>query len=611
MLKFVIIGFLITAVLSFILWNVWNMVLVKHKKFSDSELYFSSLKNYKGSSLKLETLRKDKVKNWAVAGVVTFIIVVLAVTYFLVARNNFLSSHTHSYTDRVITEASCVSEGLLHQKCRYCNEGYEEVIPVIEHKYSKSDHIKSTCAKKGVTEYTCKVCGDIKKETLPLKEHKYTEKVKREPTCTKEGILEKQCKKCDYVEKEKIPVNDSHNFKVYSFTHSTFWKNGYNHYSCKACGGETYSLKVEKINWIVVLAILVLIISIVIIAAVYIDEGFWSDVINRPSAWIAAVFAVLSISVIVFHYGFAIPHQKNCEPLGQKLTKAPVGCELVVKKGDKSAYMEKGSISYKCKKCDKVYTEYLLLNQKCTDHTKTTEHYLKKPKCMKSVNLITVCDKCSTITSVKKIEKFEHNWSKWKTVKSDSSWLLKEKTRSCKLCREKQTVEVFAILLVIMMVVINILWMILCVGAVYDQTRKYALYALATVLLSLVEAFFAVKAPVFSVFMWSEVALGFVLAANLIMIVQLICYCGDYGSYYSYKFSSFALAIIFALTVALRFTFFTDYNIACVIIMAALAINALVQAFKANSTRKDLWTFLNILVALINTGFAIFLLLKK
>lgn len=363
MLKFVLIGIAVVGILGFILWNLWKMVLLKHKFFSESETFLGFLDQFKDAPAKLKRIKADKIKIWFVAVGGSLLTVAIALAYFLIARNVFLNNHTHSYKDRVITKPICVAEGLMEYKCRYCDDKYEEAISVIEHKYSESNHQDSTCTQEGKTEYTCEMCGDTKAESIPMKAHKYTQSIEAEASCTVEGVLAKQCKNCNFVERESIPTNDVHHFAVKSFTPISFWKNGYNHYSCLDCSHETYSLSAKAFNWMIVLAVVVFLVAFITIIIVRADEGYWKYTFGRPLFWFALICIIPSIILMILHWGVVLPHQKANKPVFGSWSSAPVECQLVEQERVESSYTQNGTVLYKCQNCKKEYTEYLPLRE--------------------------------------------------------------------------------------------------------------------------------------------------------------------------------------------------------------------------------------------------------
>lgn len=361
MFKFVLIGVLVLAILAFVMWNFWKMILLKYKHFSESQTMLSFMEEFRDVPEKLKSIRKDKLKTWITASIGTVFIVVIAVGYFIAARNIFLNNHTHRYKDQVIQSPTCVAEGIMQHKCRYCGEKHEDPIPIVEHTYSKTHNQDSTCTQEGRQDYTCDMCGHVITESIPLKEHEYIETIQSEATCVAEGVLAKQCQICASVITESIPVSEEHHFAAVSFTPSTFWKNGYNHYLCESCGIGQYSLRVNNFNWTVILAMVILVIAIIIIIVIRVEEGFWDDTFAKPWFWIALISAVLSIGLMFVHWRVVIPYQEECKPIYQSLTKAPIDCELVEIQRTESDYTKHGTVGYKCQKCGEEYIECLAL----------------------------------------------------------------------------------------------------------------------------------------------------------------------------------------------------------------------------------------------------------
>lgn len=339
--------------------NIWKMVRLKNKYFSESETYLNNTNQFKDAPEKLIAIKKSKTKNRIVAFISTVLAIVLIILYFFVAGNIFVNNHTHSYKDYVIKNSTCVEEGIVQQKCRYCDKKYEEPIPLTEHKYSKVNHQDSTCAQEGKNEYICEICSDEKTEAIPLKEHKYREKIEKESTCTSEGILVKQCKKCDYVVSENIPTNEEHSFILYSYKPSAFWKNGYNHYICQDCGNVEYSLRAEIFNWIMVFSIIILIIAVVIIISVLLDNYSMRFPRIKLLFWTSLICAVISTVFLICHF-WVISNQNENKPVLQTISRAPIACELVEIERLEDADSENGIIVYKCQTCEKEYAEHLV-----------------------------------------------------------------------------------------------------------------------------------------------------------------------------------------------------------------------------------------------------------
>lgn len=143
----------------------------------------------------------------------------------------------------------------------------------------------------------------------------------------------------------------------------TLKEEAFKRFTPEECGVEEYSLRVQNFNWIVILAIVILVVSIIIIAAIRSDEGFWKYTFEHPMFWVSLVLAILSATLMIFHWGVIRPHQENNKPIYQSVSGAPVDCELVEIKKTESNYTENGTVVYKCQKCQREYTEYLELKE--------------------------------------------------------------------------------------------------------------------------------------------------------------------------------------------------------------------------------------------------------
>ena len=86
-------------------------------------------------------------------------------------KNNYkyelLDPHTHSYTSKVTTAATCTKEGVKTFTCS-CGDTYTEKIAKTAHKYT-TKVIAPTYDAQGYTLHTCSVCGDSYKDNYKAK----------------------------------------------------------------------------------------------------------------------------------------------------------------------------------------------------------------------------------------------------------------------------------------------------------------------------------------------------------------------------------------------------------------------------------------------------------
>lgn len=84
------------------------------------------------------------------------------------------TTHTHSYTAKVTTPATCTTNGVKTYTCS-CGDSYTEIIKATGHSWDEGKiTTEPTCTTEGVKTFTCKNCGEIKTETIEKIEHNYT-----------------------------------------------------------------------------------------------------------------------------------------------------------------------------------------------------------------------------------------------------------------------------------------------------------------------------------------------------------------------------------------------------------------------------------------------------
>ena len=69
------------------------------------------------------------------------------------------STCSHSYSETVLSEAACTTEGVKVYACATCGHVYQETIAAAGHKYD-TETIGATCVEYEKVRYTCRVCGD-------------------------------------------------------------------------------------------------------------------------------------------------------------------------------------------------------------------------------------------------------------------------------------------------------------------------------------------------------------------------------------------------------------------------------------------------------------------
>lgn len=346
MLKYVLIGVGIIAISGFIIWNLWKAVLLRRQFFRQGEELLQRVAGYADAAAKIEEARSEWKKTLRIGMVVTILSVLITILYFPITRVIFVKNHEHIYAESIIKDATCFKEGVLQYECRYCDEKYEESIPLIAHEYEETSHQDPTCMQEGVIIYACKMCGDSKDETIPVIEHNYVESARTDPTCGADGSIVYSCETCDktytetiqaekviehtYAETEKmepnclnaglikyrckvcgnekteeIPISEEHQYTIASFTKSSFWEMGYNNLVCELCDSHYYELSIGKFNWLWILLLIFILFLLVVIIGIYGEEGCWEDTLKTLSFWICAGFTILTSAIFIYQLKLA------------------------------------------------------------------------------------------------------------------------------------------------------------------------------------------------------------------------------------------------------------------------------------------------------------------
>lgn len=108
-------------------------------------------------------------------------------------------AHTHNYTSKVTTEATCEKNGVKTFTCS-CNDSYTENIPSTGHAWSKWTVTKeATETSTGTKERSCSTCKETETKTIAKLEHTHSyNSVVTKPTCTKDGYTTYTCKTCSH-----------------------------------------------------------------------------------------------------------------------------------------------------------------------------------------------------------------------------------------------------------------------------------------------------------------------------------------------------------------------------------------------------------------------------
>lgn len=123
-------------------------------------------------------------------------------------------------TGTVLSEPSCVKNGVKEFTCGKCGMKKTEAVPALGHRFGDGEVTTDPkCEEVGVRTFTCSVCDAEVTEDVDAIGHEYAEEghVSKEPTCTGKGVFSYPCTHdgCNKTRDEEIPakghVDEDHN----------------------------------------------------------------------------------------------------------------------------------------------------------------------------------------------------------------------------------------------------------------------------------------------------------------------------------------------------------------------------------------------------------------
>ena len=161
--------------------------------------------------------------------------------------------HTHTYTSKITTEATCTKDGVITYACTNGDHTYTKSIPKIGHDQGIwVEKIAPTYNSTGTKIRVCTKCDAVlETSTIPkllqVHTHTYTSKITTEATCTKDGIITYTCKDGDHTYTEVIPKTGHDEGKWYE-QKATTTANGVKVRACTKCGAILESVAIPKLT---------------------------------------------------------------------------------------------------------------------------------------------------------------------------------------------------------------------------------------------------------------------------------------------------------------------------------------------------------------------------
>ena len=129
--------------------------------------------------------------------------------YFTVTK----ATHSHSYTSKVTTAATCTQNGVRTYTCS-CGASYTESIAAKGHSYgSWVTTTAAGCTTTGTQKKTCSSCGNVQTQSIAAKGHSYGSWVTTTAAgCTTNGTQKKTCSSCGNVQTQTLAAT-GHNYQ--------------------------------------------------------------------------------------------------------------------------------------------------------------------------------------------------------------------------------------------------------------------------------------------------------------------------------------------------------------------------------------------------------------
>ncbi len=152
---------------------------------------------------------------------------------------DYLPALGHDWDEgKVITPATCSSQGLITFTCSRCGTTHTEATEKTNHQPEKVTEVYPTCTEGGSAIYKCAVCGEklTNPDYLPPLGHEWGEgKVTTPATCNRQGVRTFTCSRCGATRTEAVEKTNHQPEKV-TEVYPTCTESGSSIYKCAICG---------------------------------------------------------------------------------------------------------------------------------------------------------------------------------------------------------------------------------------------------------------------------------------------------------------------------------------------------------------------------------------
>ena len=158
----------------------------------------------------------------------------------------------HNWTNnKELKPATCTEEGVMRQRCTYCDALQEVAIKKLPHKETLDYNLSyaATCTEDGLNFWVCTTCDEYtREEVLPKAEHTMRVYEIVPPTCETEGFEKWICTNgCGHKEERRTVEALGHDWETVRVQKPTCTKEGYTQQYCAQCKEYQNIEKTQKI----------------------------------------------------------------------------------------------------------------------------------------------------------------------------------------------------------------------------------------------------------------------------------------------------------------------------------------------------------------------------
>lgn len=379
---------------------------------------------YMFSSVQERAQMKGVIIYWIIGAVLVFgTSNVLAIVY------DVLDNIQHEYQDaEILVHPTCVSKGIMLQKCIDCGRERKVDIPIDPDAHSMSAWVYTleTCETDGKKVRTCMLhgCEYREEELVPRLGHDFVFGVIKAPTCTENGYQGNKCRRASCgLEKDKTVLVATGHSAVYSETVEvtpTCYAVGRKKFTCQNGCGDSYTETLSKIphNY----------------TKEEIAPGYLKTPVNctQPAVYYKKCTMCPAKGTNTFTYGSSWGHDFSDKTDTSNANIASSGTCLVQTK-----------YYCKCTKCGQRGTD--TFSSGYGDHAYGEWTEVTAATCTSANSAKRVCSICNSIKTGSTQGALGHNYGDWTITKAATCGVAGTRSSTCSRCSDTKTETISAL----------------------------------------------------------------------------------------------------------------------------------------------------------------------